>query len=255
VDPDSVRICIERHRPKLVSVSHIPTNSGLIQDVAAVGLICRERDVVYLVDACQSVGQMPVDVSEIQCDFLSATFRKFLRGPRGAGFLFVSDRALDLGLEPLMIDMQGARWVSRDMYTPVAGARRFEEWEHNYALMMGAHAACQYALDVGIERICRRIFRMARVLREGLSRLPGARVLDKGSRQCAITTSFYQGVMASALQARLTGINVGLSLDEYAVIDFREKEVPWALRASPHYYNTDGEIHLLLDRLQGALTA
>lgn len=250
VDPDSVRSLIREHRPQLVSVSHVPTNSGLIQDVEAVGRICREHEVLYLVDACQSVGQMPVDVQAIGCDFLSATFRKFLRGPRGAGFLYVSDHVLDVGLEPLLIDMRGARWSGRDAYTPSERAHRFEEWEQNYALMMGSRAACCYALDVGLAAIQMRTWTLADILRDGLKQLHGVEVLDRGREQCAIVTAYFRGRTQDQLTAQLSGINVGFSLAEYAVIDFAQKQVPWALRVAPHYYNTEEEVRILLDRLK-----
>ena len=84
---------IARRRPRLVAVSWIPTNSGLVQDVEAVGVVCEEAGVPYVVDACQAVGQIPIDVARLRCDYLSATARKFMRGPRGIGFMFASDRA------------------------------------------------------------------------------------------------------------------------------------------------------------------
>jgi selenocysteine lyase/cysteine desulfurase len=102
--------------PKLVAVTHVPTNSGLIQPIKEIGEMCRRYDTLYLIDACQSIGQLRLDVDELQCDFLSVTSRKFLRGPRGAGFLYISDRVLEDGFEPLFIDMRGADWVEADKY-------------------------------------------------------------------------------------------------------------------------------------------
>jgi len=114
VDVAALGELLRAHRPKLVCATHVPTSSGLVQDVAGIGRLCREHDVLYLLDACQSVGQIPLDVQALGADFLSATARKFLRGPRGSGFLFVSDRVLEAGLEPLFIDMQGADWIDDD---------------------------------------------------------------------------------------------------------------------------------------------
>src|ERR1019366_580102 len=120
---------VKRFAPALVAVTHIPTNSGLIQHAEEIGKICAEYDIWYLLDACQSVGQIVVDVQKIGCDFLSATGRKFLRGPRGTGFLYISDRAINEQLEPLFIDMRGADWVNADGYTIQMDAKRFEMWE------------------------------------------------------------------------------------------------------------------------------
>lgn len=141
VDVEEMARLMRARRPRIVVATHIPTNSGLVQPVTQIGRHCRELDLLYLVDACQSVGQYPLDVNRIGCDFLSATCRKFLRGPRGTGFLYVSDRVLDNGLEPLFIDMRGARWVGPNLYTPVAGAARFEDWEFPYAAVIGCASA------------------------------------------------------------------------------------------------------------------
>src|SRR5262249_38706875 len=156
VDVPAMAKLMEERRPTLVAATHVPTNSGLVQPVAAIGRHCRELDLLYLVDACQSVGQYRVDVGEIGCDFLSATCRKLLRGPRGSGFLFASDRALAAGCEPLFIDMRGARWVEFQRYAPVETAARFEDWEFSYAGVLGAGAAARYALAVGIDAIAQR---------------------------------------------------------------------------------------------------
>ena len=156
VDPESVRRVMRRRRPRLVAVSHVPTNSGLVQPVEAVGEVCAAAEVPYLVDACQSVGQMPMDVARLHCDFLSTTGRKFLRGPRGVGFLYVSDRMLADGAHPLLVDMRGAEWSGADEYTLVDGARRFENWEFAYALHLGLGEAARYALGVGLGEVGRR---------------------------------------------------------------------------------------------------
>src|SRR5262249_10578990 len=152
VDPQSVRELLRKPNVRLVAVTWIPTNSGLIQPVETVGDVAAEAGVPYLVDACQAVGQLPIDVSRLRCDFMSATARKFLRGPRGIGFLYVSDRGLSRGDAPLYIDMRGASWVTADSYALTPDARRFENWEFAYALVLGLGAAARYAIDAGVER-------------------------------------------------------------------------------------------------------
>lgn len=242
---------IHRRRPKLVAVTHVPTNSGLVQRVADVGAMCSQRDILYLVDACQSVGQMPVDVRGIGCDFLSATARKFLRGPRGVGFLYVSDRALDLGLEPLFPDMRAADWIDADLYQPAHGAQRFENWEFPYALVLGMGRAAEYAIDLGIEAIRDRAWALATMARDRLSEIDKLQVLDRGIEQCAIATVAVDGHNSSDLVASLAeaGINTSLSTREYAVLDFDDKGVDSAVRISPHYYNSEEEIEQLAETL------
>jgi len=243
VDVMAMEELIHRRRPRLVAVTHIPTNSGLVQRVADIGAMCRQRDILYLVDACQSVGQMPVDVQEIGCDFLSATSRKFLRGPRGVGFLYVSDRALDLGLEPLFPDMRGADWIEANLYQPAPGAQRFENWEFPYALVLGMGKAAEYALELGLETARARAWALAAKARDLLAEIDTLRVIDRGLEQCAIVTVAAERD-AAGLVAALTeaGINTNVTARAYAVLDFDDKGVESGIRISPHYYNTEEEI-------------
>ena len=252
VDPESVRENIRRHRPKLMVLTWVPTNSGLVQPAAAVGEVCREEGVPYVVDACQAVGQLNIDVAQLHCDFLGATARKFLRGPRGVGFLYVSDNALAQGRAPLFIDMQGARWRDADAYELVESARRFENWEFAYALLLGMGAAARYALDIGMDVIAPRVRQLASTLREKLGALEPLRVLDRGTEQCAIVTVEVPGHDARDIMNRLReeAINVSATLREYAVLDMDEKNAQSALRISPHYFNTVGELNIAVSALQ-----
>ena len=252
VDPQSVRELIRQRRPKVVAVSWIPTNSGLVQPAAQVGEVCAELDVPYLVDACQAVGQIPIDVSTLHCDFLAATARKFLRGPRGIGFLYVSDPALQRGDAPLLIDMRGARWVEADQYQLAESAQRFENWEFSYALLLGQAAAARYALNVGIENIERRVKELAALARTRLSALNGVRVLDRGPELCGIVTVEIAGWDAADVVVRLReeAINTSQARREYAVLDMDDKKAATALRISPHYYNLPREINIVASALE-----
>jgi selenocysteine lyase/cysteine desulfurase len=255
VDPLAMAELIHRRRPRLVAVTHVPTSSGLVQDVTAVGEICRSEGVLYLVDACQSVGQMAVSVAELRCDFLSGTARKFLRGPRGVGFLYVSDRVLDSDLEPLFPDLRGADWVDDRLYQPAPDARRFENWEFPYALVLGFGAAVRYALEVGLEAAAVRARALAGRLREGLSSLRGVQVLDRGAELCAIVTAAVPAWTARELMLdlRREAIHTSVLTREAAVLDFDDKGVEDALRLSPHYYNTDEEVDRVLSALESRL--
>ena len=260
VDADSVRAILRARRARLVAVSWIPTNSGLVQDVEAVGLVCEEAGVPYVVDACQAVGQIPIDVARLRCDYLSATARKFMRGPRGIGFMYASDRALERGDHPLFVDMRGARWVSAGAYSVAPTARRYEDWEFPYALVLGLGAAARYLTDVGIDVAHDRAFALAAHAREGLGRIPGVRVLDRGLNPCAIVTAAVGSLDANDVVAALQqrGINTTASLGWYGLLDFAEKQVLSALRVSPHYFNTFDEVDSLVaavGEIAGAATA
>jgi selenocysteine lyase/cysteine desulfurase len=253
-DPQSVKELLRDSRVRLLAVTWVPTNSGLMQPVETLGEIAEAAGMPYLVDGCQAVGQIPVDVAKLRCDFFSGTARKFLRGPRGIGFLYVSDRALKRGDFPLYIDMRGADWVSADSFAPAPDARRFENWEFAYSLVLGLGEAARYALAVGVERGGRRARDLAATLRGKLSELRGIRVLDRGNELAAIVTIEVAGWEASELSRvlRTCGINTSASLRAYAVIDMDEKRAASALRLSPHYYNTEDEIDRVVDQLKTA---
>jgi selenocysteine lyase/cysteine desulfurase len=247
LDLDHFRTLVKQHQPKLVAITHIPTSSGLVQDAESVGAICREYDCLYLLDACQSVGQLQVDVQQIGCDFLSATGRKFLRGPRGTGFLYISDRVLQEGYAPLFVDLRGAQWTAGDQYTLQHDARRFETWEVPYALLLGLKEAMAYANRLGIQQIEVYNRELMRDFRQKLSAIPGISLLDQGTRLGNILTLLKEGHTLEQTQKHLDQHQVLYSVAQKssAQYDFDKKGIDWAIRLSPHYFNTREE----MDRL------
>jgi cysteine desulfurase/selenocysteine lyase len=251
LDVDALERMIDE-RVKLIAITWVPTNGGLVNPAAAVGKIARAHGIPYLLDACQAVGQMVVDVEAIGCDMLSGTGRKFLRGPRGTGFLYVGRKMLQR-LEPPMIDHFAAPWVSRDAFRLRDDARRFETWENNYAARLGLGAAVDYALDVGIGPIERRCRMLADRLRGGLASIRGIRVRDLGRAPGAIVSFTVEGYEAEAVvsDAAAAGITIGASDPSSTRIDAEIRSLPPVVRASPHYYNTDAEIDRLIVHLAG----
>lgn len=252
IDLDALKNLIEAHRPKLVAAVHMNTASGFIENVQAIGALCRRYEALYLVDACQTVGQMPIDVGMINCDFLSATSRKFLRGPRGAGFLYLSDRVLDAGFEPLFPDLRGAKLIDKDHYRPAPDAKRFEDWEFSYAAILGMGEAARYALAIGLDDIETRLAEINAELRQQLSSLPGWRILDAGARLGPIIPLYLEGGDGAAIHEGLTarGVNTNLTPADWAPMDEALGKAGWALRVSPHYYTTPGDIDRLLQGLE-----
>ena len=230
-------------RVKLISLSHVPTSGGLVNPAAEVGAIARKSDVPFLLDATQSVGQLRIDVHEIGCDFLAATGRKFLRGPRGTGFLYVSGDRVD-DLNPAVVEVGGADWTATDGYTLKPGAKRFETWEVSYALQLGLGRAIDYALALGIEAICERVQALAAELRRALGGVEGVTVRDLGFTKCGIVTFDVEGVDSEELrrQLRARAINVDVSTVEDTRLDFEARNLPPLIRASVHYFNTNDEI-------------
>ena len=234
-------------RTRLISINHVPTNSGLVNPAAAVGRVAKEHGIPYLLDACQSVGQLPIDVEAIGCDFLTAAGRKYLRGPRGAGFLYVADRRLD-ELEPVVIDGHGAPWVGRDRFELRADARRFEVWEQNFAGKAGLAAAARYAAEAEIDAASQRIVDLADTLRAQLESIDGITLRDPGTTRCGIVTFTVDGVGADTIvqQLRAEGINTSFATANSARIDMEERHLDQVVRASVHYYNDDSDLEALV---------
>ncbi len=238
-------------RVKLIAINHIPTNGGLINPAEEIGQVAREAGVLYLLDACQSIGQIPVYVEEIGCDFLSATSRKYLRGPRGVGFLYIYQERIGQ-LEPPMVDLQAADWVSANEYRLKENARRFETWESNVAGRIGLGAALDYLLDLGIEETSARLCTLAESLRQRLAAIPSITVRDLGERRGGIVTFTVAGWDAAAVKQNLLEqkINVSISTPFSARLDMDARQLPGLVRASVHYYNTDQEIETFCEKLE-----
>jgi cysteine desulfurase/selenocysteine lyase len=245
----------------LVAVTHVPTNGGLVNPAAEVGALCRRAGVPFLLDASQSVGQMPVDVEAIGCDLLSATGRKFLRAPRGTAFLYVRRSLLDsldrAGAEPAFLDLLGAEWVAPDRYELRPDARRFENWESNLAAVAGLRAAVAYARSWGLDAIAERVGAVAESLRDRLAEVPGVHIHDLGRRRSGIVTFTVGGVAADEVQARLRGqgINVSVSPPSSTRLDAERRRLPPLVRASVHYVTSDAELDLLTSAVAGIAAA
>lgn len=249
LDLDQFEDLIKKHSPKLVALAHIPTSSGLIQDAEAVGDLCEKYECLYLVDACQSGGQIPLDVNHLKCDFLSVTGRKFLRGPRGTGFLYVSDHILNEKYAPLFVDLRGATWTDTEEFKLKKSAKRFEQWEMPYALMIGLKEAIGYANGLGLEEIEKRNEVLSSHIRTELNGLKGIEVFDKGSRKGSIVT-FRKTDTSLIHHIRVlqeNNVYFSISSKESALLDFTKKGVDKLIRISPHYFNTMEEIDDLIE--------
>lgn len=239
-------------RVRLVSLLHVPTNGGLVNPVAAAARIAREAGALVLLDACQSAGQLPLDVTELGVDALSATGRKWLRGPRGTGFLYLRPE-LAATMEPGRLDLHSARWTAPQEYRMAPDASRFEFWEHDVAARLGLGAAVRYLLELGPEEVYSAIAERAEYLRGALGELAGVTVRDLGVEHSGIVSFTVEGTAPVEVRDRLLGkdITVTVSHRGSTLLDMSARGLDSVVRASPHYFVSRDE----LDRFVAAVAA
>ena len=252
VDPSAIEPLITP-KTRVIALTHLASQGGPVQPAAAVGRIARAHNLWYFLDACQSAGQLPLDVRHLGCDILSGTGRKFLRGPRGSGFLYVN-RAVLHRLHPPFVDLRSADWLSRDQYQWREDARRFETWERSMAGQIGLARAVRYALDLGLEAIQARIQQLTRQLVAGLQAIKGVRLMARTRALSGIVTFATPGHGADALvrALRADGVNLSRITAAHARLDLGARHIPELVRASVHYYNTPTEIERFCQKLAKA---
>ncbi|AUI60676.1 aminotransferase class V-fold PLP-dependent enzyme [Amycolatopsis sp. BJA-103] len=235
---------------KLIAVSHVPTQGGLVNPAEEIGAVAREAGIPFLLDACQSAGQIDLDVARLNCDALSVTGRKYLRGPRGTGFLYAHPRLRER-VEPAMLDLHSAAWTAPESYEVDSTAKMFEVWERDHAAVHGLGAAIDYALEWGMPAIEARVTALAATLRDALREIPGVLVHDQGTRQCGIVTFSVAKTPSPEVKQRLAAAKINVSVVEAssAQFDFVARGLPSMVRSSVHYFNTEDEIALLVDEV------
>jgi selenocysteine lyase/cysteine desulfurase len=233
-------------RVRVVGVTMVPTNNGLINPIAAIRERLRGTACRFFVDAAQAVGQMRIDVRELGADVLTFNSCKWLRGPRGAGVAFIRSEFL-AGMDPPVAGDQAGLDPHSSDWRP--SAERFESFHYPVSSRLGLGQAVRQADAIGLRAIEARLNALAQTLRDGLRAHPGCIVHDTARQLSAIVTFSLPGIDASLAAQMLAGRGFELSVSDhrYAAVDLSARGLSSVLRASPHYFNTEGEIERFLD--------
>jgi cysteine desulfurase / selenocysteine lyase len=239
---------------RLLLIDHIPNYCGVVQPAAEIGRLAKKHGVTFILDVTQSAGQLPLSAVEIGCDAMFGTSRKWLRGPRGMGFIWASESLMPK-LQPPILTLRSAVWSSLDDYELVDDARRFEMWESSLALKLGFGEAVRYALNCGIPALTARIQSLNQLFRDGLQEIPSVTIADWGLAEAGITTFDVAGIDADDIVDRLRTCKVNMSMHpaNYALLDFTRRERGPLVRTSAHAYNTEEEILRALELLRGVV--
>jgi len=251
IDVKALENMIATGATSLVAINHMPTNGGLVNPAIAVGDVTSRYGVPYLLDATQTIGQLPIDVTKIKCDMLVGTSRKYIRGPRGIGFLFVRGGFSET-LSPVFVELENAPVVLPDRFELAAGAHRFETWEKAYALLIGFGTAIDYATDTGVEAIWHRVESLAATLRMMLDEIDGVAVHDLGSVKGGIVTFDVEGRQTLEVRELLSERNINVSTSNVfsSPLDMHERQIDGLVRASVHAYNNDEELDDLAEAIR-----
>ncbi|MBQ9353838.1 aminotransferase class V-fold PLP-dependent enzyme [Phyllobacterium sp.] len=236
-------------RVRLVALTWLPANGGLINDAAAIGRVTRAAGIPYFIDAAQALGQLPVDVSAIGCDMLKGSGRKFLRGPRGAAILYLRKAFLET-LEPAYLDVLSSTW-GEDGPLMRADAQRFETSEKPIALLLGLGAALKQARSLGMGAIRQRIRELSGQLRGQLAAIPGVAIHDLGTEKSGLVSFTVAGIAPQALRGKLAEKRITIAANgiPYTPLDMTARGLNEIARASVSYLNTTDEIDRLCDNV------
>ncbi len=250
IDLDALETMLD-DRVRILSIVHAPTNGGLINPVRKATELAHRHGALVLLDACQSIGQIRVDVDELGVDALSATGRKWLRGPRGTGFLYLRTE-LATCLEPRALDLHSAQWTGEKQYQLAADVTRFEFWECDVAARLALGRAVDYVLEIGIDNIADAVTERAEYLRAALQAVDGVTVHDLGERKSGIVSFTVDDHAPTDVRDFLAsqGVTVTVSHRQSTLVDMNQRGLDAVVRASPHYFVTLGQLDEMVEALQ-----
>ncbi|MEW6592755.1 MAG: cysteine desulfurase [Candidatus Hadarchaeota archaeon] len=241
--PEDLEAAIDKNT-RLIATHHISNSIGSVQPVREIGKIAREHEILFLLDAAQSVGHMPVDVKKIGCDFLSAPGHKGLLGPQGTGFLYFRK---DIGkkLKPLLVGggiVLDAETHRAELTEP---PEIFDAGTPNIPGVIGLGRACDYVLEIGVEKIEAQEKKLTEIMMK-IKEFPNVAVYGPPSIES-------RGGVVSFNIKGLGFHDVAAMLDELEKIAIRSGNhcaqptmkhlgIGGTARASVHYYNLEEEV-------------
>ncbi len=235
----------------LASLTHVGTHRGLVNPVAEAGLLCRGSGVPSLSSTpARASASCRSTWTGIGCDVLTGTGRKWLRGPRGTGLLYVRS-AFAERLRPPGIDGGSALWDDRDHYRLQSGALRFSPSRPRWPCASGSARPSTTHSSSASRPSPARVAALGEELRSRLRTLDGVTVHDGGRERCGIVTFTVDGYGPQAVKAAAgsAGVNVSVTEAAAARLDLGAPGPTTVVRASPHYYNTEDELGRLVDVL------
>jgi cysteine desulfurase / selenocysteine lyase len=232
----------------LITLSHALYNNGSIMPVTDVGKIARENQALFCIDAAQTVGSICVDVKKIGCDFMAFPAFKWICGPVGMGIFYCSKKAAEF-LVPHFIGGESATFSvdekqkQKKVITYSDGPERFQAGFRNYGGVAGMESSVRYILRLGIENIRKKNLKIANVLRDELAKIPNIKIHGPDDENLRTSIVSFSPVSSSSTYSIVDSRTIVNKLEQNEII-FAERDIGGgtkAVRAAPHFFNTEEE--------------
>lgn len=237
------------NRTKLITVSHLSNASGALQHIEKICEIAKKRDVLTLINASQTLGLIPINVQELDCDFLTGCGRKWLRGPEGSGILYIRESLVE-SIEPTIIGWGGTTWdFETNEYYYLSTARRVEAGCPIVPSILGLGAAIDYAQNIGIEEIVTKVEALTRYSFQQLSVIEGIAIYGPKNieNRLAIIPFNVEGLHPDEITNYLEKNNIIIESGTFmANMLLQHYGINKMVRISPHYFNTKVEIDFIV---------
>ena len=237
-------------KTKIICVCHIASQSGNIQNVEEICKVSKKLNnkIIFLLDACQSIGHIKIDVKKINCDVMVGSGRKYLRGPRGTGFMYIKD-SIKKNIRPSIFDSRSC--VLKKMKTILYKKNLFETFEFPPALIIGLSESLSYLNKLGIKKIEKKIKNLSIYFRKKIKKINSVTVYENPLLLSGINTISVEKKPVEKIHKYLLKKKILTSIctTSTSYHHFEKMNVKKLLRISFHHYNTRKEIDYLVEVL------